>query len=249
MGFLADIGLATINGARGRSIPPQKTAGFTRATRLSIVCGLMRWQTLYEARWVFGVVGLITANFFLVWQPIGWVGVLFILYIFWFFRDPERESPADANAVVAAADGVIAEIREMVEPEVLKIPTKRVAIFLSVFDVHTNRAPMDGKVTFSNHTPGKFLDARNPLASELNEYMTWAFEGSRATLVVRQITGAIARRIVGWSKVGDVLKKGERFGMIRFGSRTEVYLPVASEITVKVGDRVKGGETVIARLK
>ena len=211
-------------------------------------CGLMRWQTLYEARWIFAVALALTAGLFFISACTGWIGVLFILYIFLFFRDPERSAPTDEKAVVAAADGVIAEIVEMVEPEVLKAPTKRVAIFLSVFDVHTNRAPIDGKVTYSHHTPGKFLDARNPQASELNEYMTWAFEGKSETLVVRQITGAIARRIVGWSKVGDVLKKGERFGMIRFGSRTEVYLPTTGEIMVKVGDRVKGGETVIARL-
>lgn len=210
---------------------------------------LMRLQTLREARWIFAVLVVLTiiGGIFSPWAALP--GILLILYTFYFFRDPDRVSPADANAIVAAADGVVVEIQEMVEPEVLKTSVKRIAIFLSVFDVHTNRAPLDGTVTYSKRYVGKFLDARHPDASHLNEYHTWAFQNPRATLVVRQITGAIARRIVGWSKVGDTLVKGERFGMIRFGSRTEVYVPLESAITVEIGDRVKGGETVIATLK
>jgi phosphatidylserine decarboxylase len=214
-----------------------------------MVAGLMRLQTLREARWIFAVLILITI--LLGWlNP--WVlllGVLFILYTVYFFRDPERVSPGGADVVVAPADGVVVEIIEMPEMEVVNGTMRRVAIFLSVFDVHTNRAPMEGEVTFCKHTPGKFLDARNPECSSQNESQTWAFKNGGTTLVVRQITGAIARRIVGWAKVGDRVAKGERFGMIRFGSRTEVYLPLDSEVTVRVGERVKGGETVVARLK
>ena len=125
---------------------------------------------------------------------------------------------------------------------------RRVAIFLSVFDVHTNRAPIDGRIIYREHHEGLCLDARHPDCSVRNEAMTWAFENPRTTLVVRQITGAIARRIVGWSQVGDTLQKGERFGMIRFGSRTEIYLPVTATVLVKVGDRVAGGSSPIARL-
>lgn len=209
----------------------------------------MRWQTLYEARWIFAVAIVITAVLSLLTPFAGILGLLFILYVFYFFRDPERAIPQEPDAVVAAADGVVAAIEEIDEKEVLKGPTRRVAIFLSVFDVHVNRAPIEGKVIYSNLTPGKFLDARNPDCSTLNEYRTWGFEGAKATLVVRQITGAIARRIVGWSKVGDTVAKGERFGLIRFGSRTEVYMPLDTEITVKVGDRVQGGITIIGRLK
>jgi phosphatidylserine decarboxylase len=208
----------------------------------------MRWQTLYEARWIFAVALLITCALSLITPWVGAVGFLFILYVLYFFRDPERSIPAEPGTVVAAADGVIVGIEEVVEPEVLKAKSMRVAIFLSVFDVHTNRAPIDGKVTYSNLTPGRFLDARHPGASTLNEFRTWAFEGAHATLVVRQITGAIARRIVAWSQVGDTVKKGQRFGMIRFGSRTEVYLPLNSTVTVKIGDCVQGGATIIARL-
>jgi phosphatidylserine decarboxylase len=126
---------------------------------------------------------------------------------------------------------------------------RRVAIFLSVIDVHTNRAPIAGDVIYREYYPGRFLDARNPECSIVNESQTWGFRDGGTTLVVRQITGAIARRIVAWSKVGDRVAKGERFGMIRFGSRTELFVPLDSEITVKLGDRVKGGESIVARLR
>ena len=208
----------------------------------------MRFQTLFEARWILAVLALFAiASAFLSW----WLTLLFlalIAYTFAFFRDPERVTPGDADAVVAAADGVVADIVEIDETEVLNKPQRRVGIFLSVFDVHTNRAPIDGRVTYREHRAGLCLDARSPDCSGKNESMTWAFENPRATLVVKQLTGAIARRIVGWSKVGDEVKKGERFGMIRFGSRTEVYLPLDATVVVKVGDRVAGGATVIARL-
>jgi phosphatidylserine decarboxylase len=208
----------------------------------------MRWQTLYEGRWIFAILALLAIGslFASIWLTL--VFLLLIAYTFAFFRDPERTSPADADSVVAAADGVVADIVEIEEREVVKATMKRVGIFLSVFDVHTNRAPVDGRITYRQHNEGLCLDARSPDCSGKNESMTWAFENPRATLVVKQLTGAIARRIVGWSNVGDELKKGERFGMIRFGSRTEVYLPLDATVLVKVGDRVVGGATVIARL-
>ena len=128
---------------------------------------------------------------------------------------------------MAAADGVVADIIEIEETEVVKTKMRRVGIFLSVFDVHTNRAPIEGRVTYREHRDGLCLDARS--AGLLGEERIDDLGVSKIRaprLVVRQLTGAIARRIVGWSKVGDELKKGERFGMIRFGSRTEVYLPL-----------------------
>jgi phosphatidylserine decarboxylase len=213
-------------------------------------CGaLMRLQTLREARWIFAVLAAITILLGWLAPVASLLGVALILYAVYFFRDPDRVTPADALAVVAPADGVVVEIIEKTEDEVVKGTMRRVAIFLSVLDVHTNRAPMDGEVIYREHYPGKFLDARNPEASVVNESQTWAFRNGGTTLVVRQITGAIARRIVGWSKVGDRVTKGERFGMIRFGSRTEVYVPLDCEITVQRGDRVKGGETIVARLR
>jgi phosphatidylserine decarboxylase len=180
-----------------------------------------------------------------------WLSLIFVVLVIYtlaFFRDPDRVAPADPDAVLAAADGTITDVIEIDEDEITKTKTRRVGIFLSIFDVHTNRVPIDGRVVYREHRKGLCLDARRPDCSEKNESMTWAFQNPRATIVVRQLTGAIARRIVGWAKVGDEMKKGERFGMIRFGSRTEVYLPLAASVLVKVGDKVAGGSTVIARL-
>ena len=208
----------------------------------------MRLQTLNEGRWIFVLLllGAALSFYFLPWLSL--VFLLLIIYTLAFFRDPERVSPSDPLVVVAAADGVVADIGELDEPEVVKTSMRRVGIFLSVFDVHTNRAPVAGRVTYRQHHEGLCLDARSEHCTTKNEAMTWAFENPRGTIVVRQLTGAIARRIVGWSRVGDELAKGERFGMIRFGSRTEVYLPLDATLLVKVGDRVAGGLTAIARL-
>ncbi len=208
----------------------------------------MRVQTLSEARLILGFFAVLAAA---SWFVSGWLSLLFLLLFFCtvaFFRDPERTAPADPNLIVAAADGTVMDIIESDENQVLKAKTRRIGIFLSIFDVHTNRAPIDGSVIYRQHQKGLCLDARNSDCSEKNESMTWAFENPRVTIVVRQITGAIARRIVAWSQIGDELKKGDRFGMIRFGSRTELYLPLNAEVLVKVGDHVLGGSTVIARL-
>jgi len=208
----------------------------------------MRFQTLSEARWIFaGLVLLGIASYFVSL----WLLLLILLlfgYTIWFFRDPERVPPSEPDAVLAAADGTVADIVEIEENEVLHARTRRVGIFLSVFDVHTNRAPMDGRIIYRKSHAGLCLDARHLDCTTKNRAMTWAFENQRVTLVVRQLTGMIARRIVGWSNVGDELRKGERFGMIRFGSRTEVYLPLDAVVLVKVGERVIGGSSVIARL-
>jgi phosphatidylserine decarboxylase len=209
----------------------------------------MRSQTLYEARWIFAVLAslAIASALFFPWLLL--LVLLVTIYVFWFFRDPARVSPADVDTVVAAADGTVADIVEIDELEVLCARQKRVGVFLSVFDVHTNRAPVDGKIIYKKAHAGLCLDARHADCTTKNRAMTWAFQNGRGTFVVRQLTGMIARRIVGWSKVGDELKKGEHFGMIRFGSRTEVYLPLDAEVLVKVGDRVTGGTSVIARLR
>ena len=208
----------------------------------------MRVQTLSEARLILGFFAVLAAA---SWFVSGWLSLLFLLLFFCtvaFFRDPERTAPADPNLIVAAADGTVMDIIESDENQVLKAKTRRIGIFLSIFDVHTNRAPIDGSVIYCQHQKGLCLDARSSDCSEKNESMTWAFENPRVTVVVRQITGAIARRIVAWSQIGDELKKGDRFGMIRFGSRTELYLPLNAEVLVKVGDHVLGGSTIIARL-
>ena len=208
----------------------------------------MRAQTLSESRWIVAIFALLTVA---GWFLSVWLSLLFLLLIFCtvaFFRDPDRPAPADPKLIVAAADGTVSEILEVDENEILKARTRRVGIFLSIFDVHTNRAPIDGRIIYLQHREGLCVDARRPDCSEKNESMTWAFQNPRVTIVVGQLTGAIARRIVAWAKIGDELKKGERFGMIRFGSRTEVYLPLNAEPLVKAGDHVLGGSTIIARL-
>jgi phosphatidylserine decarboxylase len=208
----------------------------------------VRAQTLSEARWIlaFFALAAAVALFFSVWLSLFFL--LLLVCTIAFFRDPDRAAPADPNLILAAADGTVTDIVEWNENEVLKAKTRRVGIFLSIFDVHTNRAPIDGRIVYREHRAGLCLDARRPDCSQKNESMIWAFENPRVTIVVRQLTGAIARRIVAWSKIGDELKKGERFGMIRFGSRTELYLPLNAELLVKAGDHVLGGSTAIARL-
>jgi phosphatidylserine decarboxylase len=208
----------------------------------------MRLQTLREARWILTILATLAVilGFFSAWAL--WFFLLLLLCTLAFFRDPEREVPSDPNVIVAPADGTVMDITELEETEVLKGKTRRVGIFLSVFDVHTNRAPIDGRVVYRQRRPGLFLDARRADCSEKNESMTWVFQNPRVTIVARQITGAIARRIVAWANVGDELKKGDRFGMIRFGSRTELYLPLSATVLVKEGDHVAGGSTPIAQL-
>jgi len=208
----------------------------------------MRLQTLLEARWIFAILAVfaIVGSLLTVWLSLFFLLLLFCTLAF--FRDPDRTVPADPNLVVAAADGTVTDIVELDESEVLKAKARRVGIFLSIFDVHTNRAPIDGRIIYRKHREGLCVDARRADCSEKNESMTWAFQNRHATIVVRQLTGAIARRIVALAKIGDELKKGERFGMIRFGSRTEIYLPLNAELLVKVGNHVSAGSTIVAQL-
>jgi len=208
----------------------------------------MRLQTLAEGLHIFAILLLFMLASLWISPWLSLVFLVLILYTLAFFRDPERVVPSNPSDVVAAADGRITDIIEIDETEVLKTKTRRVGIFLSIFDVHTNRAPIDGRIIYREHRKGLCVDARRPDCSEKNEAMTWGFQNPRVTIVVRQLTGAIARRIVAWANVGDELRKGDRFGMIRFGSRTEVYLPLTATVLVKVGEHVSGGSTIIARL-
>ncbi len=171
------------------------------------------------------------------------------LEIITFFRDPERIIPADPQALVSPADGTITNVEEIEEPELGKV--LRISIFLSIFNVHVNRSPFDGAVTDVRYFPGAYLDARNPESAVRNEqlWIDMVEPTSGRPIRVKQISGAIARRIVCWLKSGDLIKKGERIGMIKLGSRTDVLIPSgsASEVCVKVGDKVAGGATILLK--
>jgi phosphatidylserine decarboxylase len=163
-----------------------------------------------------------------------------------FFRDPDRAIPAVVNGVLAPADGRVMSVEDAVDPFVG--PSVRVAIFLSPLDVHVNRAPIAGVVADTAYTPGRFVAAWDP-AAEANERCAVRLQGEHARVTVVQIAGVVARRIVCRVGAGDKLAAGERFGMIRFGSRTDCYMPRTTEITVRVGESVRGGQTVIGVLK
>jgi len=173
-------------------------------------------------------------------------GILF-LFVAYFFRDPKRTVPADEAIIVAAADGLVVGVEELEEPDFHLGPMIRIAVFLSVFDVHVNRSPVAGVVKSTVYKAGQFLDVRHPDSSTRNECRSWWLETAHGSVAVRQIAGLIARRIVAWSEEGSTLARGQRFGMIRFGSRTEVFLPVGCTVLVKPGDRVAGASTPIAR--
>jgi phosphatidylserine decarboxylase len=206
-----------------------------------MILGGLCFGAMFEVHWLFSI-------------PLVAISLI-ELEIVTFFRDPEREIPADPAALVSPADGTVTHVEEVDEPEFGK--ALRISIFLSIFNVHVNRCPFDGEVTDVRYFPGEYLDARNPDSAVRNEQL-WIdlvsplpAGGVRGRpMRVKQISGAIARRIVCWLKTGDTLKKGERIGMIKLGSRTDLLIPAgsASEVCVKVGDKVAGGSTVLLKL-
>lgn len=177
-----------------------------------------------------------------------WISIGFLLiaaFMAFFFRNPSRTAPHDPNVIVAPADGRVTVVRRSGPTE----PDSLISIFLSPFDVHVNRAPIGGKIGEMTYRPGKFLMATNKNARLLNEQNTLTFEGDELTVKCTQIAGILARRIVCWKKIGDRVKCGETFGMIRFGSRTDLLLPPAVEVTVEEGMHVKGGVTIVGRVR
>jgi phosphatidylserine decarboxylase len=164
-------------------------------------------------------------------------------FFLWFFRDPNRAIPVTPGAIVSAADGTVTHIDTI---EIEGCPRTRISVFLSVFDVHVNRAPMAGVIKKVEYRKGRFLNAMSGRCAELNEQNVVTVAGEGQTVVFKQIAGILARRIVFTKKVGDAVARGERVGLIKFGSRTDVIFDADSEPRVKVGDRVRGGETVLA---
>ena len=159
-----------------------------------------------------------------------------------FFRDPERVIPQTPGAVVSPADGRVHEIE-------MEAGCRRISIFLSVTDVHVNRAPYAGKVTGVIYKPGRFVPAYRSEASRENESNRITIDGPHAVIGVKQIAGILARRIVCRARPGDVLERGQRYGLIRFGSRTDLFLPADADVVAQIGDKVRGGETILAHLK
>lgn len=181
-----------------------------------------------------------------------WIGlpvVVLGLAMAAFFRDFPREMTAASNEVVSPADGTVTGIDDFDHDPHYDGPCRRVSIFLSVFSAHVNRSPFEGTIRDVRYAPGKFLDARSPECSKLNEANAVWLDTPRGLMTVRQISGAVARRIVCPAKAGDTLTKGQKFGMIRFGSRTELYLPPGTPVTVSKGQYLYAGITVVARFE
>ncbi len=176
------------------------------------------------------------------------ISMLLTIFVISFFRNPERTPPGDGNSVVAPADGTVIVVERVAETP-LGVEALKISIFMSVFNVHVNRAPLDGKVVDVSYHPGRFLDARDGRASSENERNSVVLEtASGIRIAFVQIAGLIARRIICYPKVGDALVRGNRYGLIRFGSRVDVYLPVDVQPLVKLGDVTTAGETVLGRL-
>lgn len=203
--------------------------GYIYGVSLLAVAAVLRWFT---GDWAWAIVPLVLAGFFL-----------------WFFRDPPRQIPAGEGLIVSPGDGKVTETILIDTPDG---PRQRISIFLSVFNVHVNRAPIGGVLTRVVYRKGKFLNAMNPASAERNEQnaATVRGEGPDAGIEVtfKQIAGLLARRIVFHPREGQSLERGERVGLIKFGSRVDVVLPAAAQLQVKVGDRVKGGTTVLAAI-
>ncbi len=198
---------------------------------------------------IFAVAALVL---FAIWEPLGWIGVGVTVWCYYFFRDPERVTPLRDGLVISPADGVVSLIEPAVPPEELGLPDvalTRVSVFMSVFNCHVNRAPVAGEVTAVAYRPGKFLNASLDKASEDNERNGLCIRmADGRDLAVVQIAGLVARRIVCFTAPGAILHTGQRFGLIRFGSRLDVYLPEGVEPVVRIGQTMVAGETVIAEL-
>lgn len=198
---------------------------------------------------IFAAVALVLA---FIAEPLGWIGVVLTLWCVYFFRDPDRITPVREGLVIAPADGRVSLIDEAVPPAELEMGDEalpRVCIFMNVFNVHVNRAPMDGTITKLAYRPGQFLNADLDKASELNERQSLLMKSTDGhDIAFVQIAGLVARRIVCQVNEGTALKAGERFGLIRFGSRVDVYLPKGTAPMVAVGQLTTAGESVIADL-
>jgi len=187
-----------------------------------------------------------------LWSPLGWVGGILTVWVCYFFRDPPRTTPQDEGLVVSPADGCVSLITTAVPPAELNLPAEpmtRISVFMNVFNCHVNRAPVAGRISQIVYTPGLFLNAELDKASDDNERNALVIDTATTRIGVVQIAGLVARRIVSFVKEGDELDAGERFGLIRFGSRLDVYVPQTASLLVAVGQTAIAGETVLADLR
>jgi len=185
------------------------------------------------------------AAFFLHWIVVAVILVFLAFFVFYFFRDPERAIPSEPGALVSPADGRIVVVTE--EENAGRVG-KRISVFLAIWNVHVNRSPEAGTIAAMDYRPGKFLAAMRERASFENEQNAISLSTAAGEIVFKQIAGLIARRVVCWKKPGDIVLRGERIGLVRFGSRVDMWVPSGTEILVKVGDNVKGGSSVLARV-
>lgn len=205
-----------------------------------------------EGRKFVAIFAAISLILFLTWEPLGWLGLGLTVWCYYFFRDPERVTPDRPGLIISPADGVVSLIEPAVPPTELGLgetPLTRVSVFMSVFNCHVNRAPVAGEVTAVAYRPGKFLNASLDKASSDNERNSLAIKmADGRSIAVVQIAGLVARRIMCWTPQGTDLARGERFGLIRFGSRLDVYLPTGVAPLVAIGQTMVAGETVLAQL-
>lgn len=195
------------------------------------------------------VLAVLSGITYLIWPWLVLVPAVLFLFVVYFFRNPERRIPADETVLVSPADGVVMDIERVLEDRFLEGESIRIRIFLSIFNVHINRVPMSGTVVYRDYRPGQMLPAFKSHASEVNEKNFVGIENSQLRILVTQVTGFVARRIVCWVKTGDQVERGERFGLIKFGSCTELFLPPHVEVAVKPGEKVVGGVTVMGLVK
>ena len=186
------------------------------------------------------------------WSPLGWIGAILTVWVCYFFRDPPRTTPLRDGLVISPADGRVSLVATAVPPAELDLPQEpmiRVSVFMNVFDCHVNRMPVSGRIAQILYTPGLFLNAELDKASEDNERNALVIETIGTRIGVVQIAGLVARRIVSFVRTGDELSAGERFGLIRFGSRLDIYLPLSAQVLIGLGQTAVAGETILADLR
>tara|TARA_Y200000002_G_scaffold372666_1_gene370768 strand:- start:3154 stop:3825 length:672 start_codon:yes stop_codon:yes gene_type:complete len=208
---------------------------------------------IHPEGWKFAFIFFVSSLFMsLIYLPLAYVGYLLTLFTLWFFRNPERKTPKNSNYIISSADGKVCLIDNAIPPQEVQFGTNqmlRICVFMNVFNVHINRSPIEGKIDKVLYKKGSFFNASLDKASEKNERSSMIISNTNGTqLVVVQIAGLIARRILSFVSDNQYLDQGERYGLIRFGSRVDIYMPLNSSINCKVGDKVIAGESVLAIL-